>query len=171
VSASLRDRICSANGQWYFKGKSTKVGSGGSGSACVNTQLFCAGAGGKKYGYAVQQAKAVMVAIMSSGHVHPKAGASRPPCTPGLKGYWNNEFGKAGVSASLRDRICSANGQWYFKGKSTNVGSGGSGSACDKTKLFCAGAGGKKYGYAVQQAKAVKDAILRGPGKVHRKRR
>jgi len=150
IAKKDRGSIRTKDGEWYFKGKGTKIGFGSYKEKCPR-KFLCAG--GRKYGMAIQQAREVKKAIQNGG-VHP----AKVVCT--LSEYWCAQLRRAGIVRNDQGRLSAKSGVWYFKDTSTGVGYGSYKKGCDSRKLFCSG--GKTFGTGLQQARALKEAIANG---------
>ncbi|CAJ1414630.1 unnamed protein product [Effrenium voratum] len=137
--------------EWIYKDKGVKVGYGSYKNKCDREKFYCAG--GKLFGKGSLQAQAVKKAIANGG-IHP----DKVFCTLGK--YWCKQLQRAGLVRNDAGRVSYSKGVWYFKGETTKVGQGSWKKACDNRKLFCAGK--SRFGFGIQQAQAVKEAILNG---------
>lgn len=95
--------------------------------------------------------------------IGPTTSTTTPPpaCTPGnMHSYWVGKFKAQIADMATINKICYANSQWYFDGKSTKVGQGGWNKNCDTKNLKCMRGG--TFGWGSQQAAGVAAAIANG---------
>jgi len=107
ISTSDQSKVTKRNGQWYYNGKSTKVGNGQHNANCEKAIVFCAG--GSKFGYGVKQAIAIKAAIENGG-THPSA--------PGTEKASSNTAATLALaptppSASKDSKECALRGDTY----------------------------------------------------------
>ncbi|CAK9079343.1 GTP-binding protein TypA/BipA-like [Durusdinium trenchii] len=149
-SAADIAQLTHKDGEWFYKGKSTKVGMA---PPCDPHKDICAG-GKEGFGNPVQQAAALKEAIQNGG-IHPEMAH---PCKLGE--YWCPLMKKTGLSAPDIQKVTVANAEWQYDGEPLRVGYGQHSKACPAAQVYCAG--GAVFGTGQSQANAVRDAIQNG---------